>query len=114
MGLFGATILFLQLRFLQLESIYRATPSVQNACIFASSQHQRPIAIIIPSEPALKSLAQALNVPDSDALHNKDVRARILKELQATGRKAGLSSMEIVSGVVAVDEEWTPANVSSS
>jgi long-chain acyl-CoA synthetase len=62
----------------------------------------------------LKSLAQALNLSDGDALHNKDVRARILKELQATGSKAGLSSMEIVSGVVAVDEEWTPANVSSS
>ena len=55
-----------------------------------------------------------LHLPDGDAVRNKAVMRRILKELQATGRAAGLTPMEIISGVVVVDDEWTPANVSFS
>ena len=33
-----------------------------------------------------------------------------MKQLQVVGKKAGLSSMEIVVGVIVGDEEWTPQN----
>jgi hypothetical protein len=34
--------------------------------------------------------------------------------VQDAGKKAGLSGIEIISGIVLVDEEWTPQNVSTS
>ncbi|RQM04807.1 hypothetical protein DH86_00004039 [Scytalidium sp. 3C] len=38
------------------------------------------------------------------------VSTRVLKDMQAIGRKSGLVSFEIVQGVVLADEEWTPQN----
>jgi hypothetical protein len=50
-----------------------------------------------------------------DALiHDEKVKGLLLKELQGTGRKAGLAGFEIIEGVVLTDSEWTPQNVSSS
>ena len=41
------------------------------------------------------------------------MQAAILKEMQAVGKRSGLASMEIISGVILADEEWTPQNVST-
>jgi long-chain acyl-CoA synthetase len=35
----------------------------------------------------------------------------VLKQLQTTGRGAGLKGIEIIEGVVISNEEWTPQNV---
>ena len=42
--------------------------------------------------------------------HDPKIQQEILKQLQVVGKKAGLSSMEILVGVVVSDEEWTPQN----
>lgn len=44
-------------------------------------------------------------------VHDRKLNAVVLKELQAAGRRGGLSGIEIVEGVVMADEEWTPQNV---
>jgi long-chain acyl-CoA synthetase len=44
--------------------------------------------------------------------YDPKVRSLILKDLQSTGKRSGLAGMEIVSGVVITDEEWTPPSVS--
>jgi hypothetical protein len=45
-------------------------------------------------------------------IHDEKVKSLLLKELQATGRKAGLAGFEIIEGLVLTDLEWTPQNVS--
>jgi long-chain acyl-CoA synthetase len=101
----------------KLESIYRAATVVANICIYASEQKTKPIAIIVPAEPALKKLASQIGVEGhglEDLVHNKKLQNAVLKELQQAGRVGGLSGIEIIDGVVMADEEWTPADVSIS
>lgn len=100
----------------KLESIYRSASVVANICVYADDSKSKPIAIIVPAEPALKKLAEANGVEGSvleELVHNKKLQGVVLKELQAAGRSGGLAGIEIIEGVVLSDEEWTPQNVSS-
>lgn len=95
--------------------MYRSATVVANICVYASIDETNPIAIIVPAEPALKKLADSIGVQGhgiGDLVHDPRVQSAILKEMQAVGKRAGLSSMEIISGVILADEEWTPQNVS--
>lgn len=98
----------------KLESIYRSATVVANICVFADDSKAKPIAIIVPAEPALKKLAQANGIEGStieELVHNKKLNGAVLKEMQNAGRSGGLAGIEIIEGVVLSDEEWTPQNV---
>jgi long-chain acyl-CoA synthetase len=65
----------------------------------------------------LKKLADTIGVQGhgiGDLVYNERIQQEVLKQLQAVGRKAGLAGIEIITGVVLADEEWTPQNVSLS
>ena len=97
--------------------MYRSAAVVANICIYASIDETNPIAIIVPVEPALKKLADSIGVEGhgiGDLVHDPRIPGAVLKEMQAVGKKSGLASMEIISGVVLADDEWTPQNVSFS
>lgn len=99
----------------KLESVYRSATVVANICVYADPEHTKPVAIIVPAEPALKALAQRIGVEGNgieDLVHNKQIQEAVTKELQAAGRAGGLSGIEIIEGVILADEEWTPQNVS--
>lgn len=95
----------------KLEAVYRGTQCVQNIMIHADPQKSRPIAIIMPNEKLLAEEAKKLGVDEHNMYHDKKVRANVLKDLQMTGRRGGLTGIEIVSSVVITDEEWTPPSV---
>jgi long-chain acyl-CoA synthetase len=100
----------------KLESIYRAATVVANICVYADTQRTKPVAIIVPAEPALKKLAERIGVEGTgieDLVHNPKVQDAVLKELQQAGRQGGLSGIEIIEGAVLAEEEWTPQNVSN-
>ncbi|KUI68311.1 Long-chain-fatty-acid--CoA ligase 1 [Cytospora mali] len=97
----------------KLESVYRSASVVANICVYADDSKSKPIAIIVPAEPALKKLAEANGIEGSvleELVHNKKLHGAVLKELQAAGRSGGLAGIEIIEGVVLSDEEWTPQN----
>lgn len=99
----------------KLESVYRSATVVANICVYADQQRTKPVAIIVPAEPALKKLAERIGVEGTgveDLVHNKQIQDAVLKEMQQAGRSGGLSGIEIIEGVVLSDEEWTPQNVS--
>ena len=98
----------------QLESIYRSAKVVANICVYAASDKSKPIAIIVPAEPALKQLASDNGIEGNgleDLVHSKKLNGIVLKELQDAGRRGGLAGIEIIDGVVLADEEWTTVNV---
>lgn len=100
----------------KLESIYRSTPVVGNICVYAAQDQQKPIAIVVPAEPALKNLAKENGIDGNgleDLCHNDKVNSAVLKEMQSAGKKGGLAPFEMLAGVVLSDEEWTPQNVST-
>lgn len=87
-----------------------------NICVYAASDKNKPIAIIVPAEPALKKLAKQNGIEGDtveELVHNKKLNQIVLKELQAAGRQGGLTGIEIIDGVVMADEEWNAANVRS-
>lgn len=87
---------------------------VANICVYAATDKAKPVAIIVPAEPALKQVAEKNGIEGNgleDLVHNKKLNGIILKDLQATGRQGGLGGIEIIDGVVLADEEWNAANV---
>ena len=96
----------------KLESIYRAAPVIFSICVFASNDQSRPVAVIVPAEPALEALAKANGIPIpenlADLRDDPKVNALALKEIIAAGKKGGLAGIEILVGLVIVHEEWTP------
>jgi len=97
----------------KLESVYCSAALVGNICVYADEQKTKPVAIIVPLEPALKKLANSIGVDGHSVeqlVHNKQVQGAVHKELLRVGRAAGLVGVELLDGVVLADEEWTPAN----
>ena len=47
-----------------------------------------------------------------ELVHDDKVNSAVLKQVQDAGKKAGLAGIEIISGIVLAEEEWTPQNVS--
>ena len=88
-----------------------------NICVYASGDKGKPIAIIVPAEPALKKLAEENSIEGhgiEDLVHSKKLNGIVLKEMQVAGRGGGLTGPEIIDGVVMSDEEWNSANVSTA
>jgi long-chain acyl-CoA synthetase len=92
----------------KLETVYRGSQCVANVLVYADSEISRPLAVIMANEKILADKAKEIGVAESDMYTDKKVNDLVLKELQATGRQAGLVSMEIVGAVVISDIEWTP------
>ena len=100
----------------QLESVYRSATVVANICVHAASDRNKPIAIIVPAEPALMKLAKDNGIEGNgleDLVHDKKLNGIVLKEMQQAGKDGGLAGIEIIDGVVMADEEWTAANAST-
>jgi len=98
----------------KLESLYRTCNVVANICVYAAADKDKPVAIIVPAEPALKLLAKANGIKGDGLemlIHNKKLNELVLAEMRKAGRAGGLVGIEIIDGVVMVDEEWNPANV---
>lgn len=84
--------------------------------MYAAADKTKPVAIIVPAEPALKKLAEENSIEGNgieDLIHSRKLNSIVLKEMQAAGRGGGLTGAEIVEGVVMSDEEWNSANVST-
>jgi long-chain acyl-CoA synthetase len=98
----------------KLETVYRGSQMVANIMVHGSSDHPKPIAIIMPNEKVLAETAAGLGVDEHNMHHDNKVKAAVLKDLAAVGRKGGLGGIELVAGVVICDDEWTPASVSAT
>jgi long-chain acyl-CoA synthetase len=98
----------------KLESVYRSN---SNVCCYADQNRAKPIAIIFPHEQALKQLAFELKLLKStseevhaDMLRNRKLTNAVLKSLLSTAKSHGLNGIELIQGLVFVEEEWTPQN----
>jgi long-chain acyl-CoA synthetase len=97
----------------KLESIYRSIAIVSNVCVFVAEGRNKPIAIVVPNEPALGDLAVNYGIHGltlEELCHNTTLNRLVVDEMQACGRKGGLGGIELIEGVVLSKEEWTPEN----
>jgi len=96
----------------KLEATYRGSQYVNNVMVYGDGTQPRAIAVIAPNEKPFHELADSLGVDHAQAPTDSKVKDAVFKDLIATGKKAGLTSLELVGGVVICAEEWTPTNVS--
>jgi len=99
----------------KLESVYRSNNIVSNILIFAADDKAKPIAIVIPTPDKYLELAEKNGVKGiafEKLIGDRRLNGWFLKELQNTGRKAGLANFEIIEGVVVTDSVWSSENVS--
>ncbi|KAK9639602.1 long-chain fatty acid-CoA ligase [Aspergillus fumigatus] len=97
----------------KLESVYRSSPVVGNICVYAAEDQDKPVAIIVPVEVALKKIASENGIEGDSVeslVHNEKLKSIVLKQLQSAGKAGGLKGIEVINGVVLSDEEWTPQN----
>ena len=96
----------------KVEAVYRGAPSVVNIMVHADPNANRPIGVVMANEKVLADKAKELGVDEHSMYTNAKISDFVLKDLQTTAKRAGLAGIEVVSGVVVTDEEWTPASVS--
>ncbi|KAG7118295.1 Acyl-CoA synthetase FUM16 like protein [Verticillium longisporum] len=94
----------------KLESVYRGSQFVANIMIDTDPDSSRPIAVIAPNEKTLTELAQKLGVDEAHQHSDRKVKDTVLKDLVTVGKNGGLGGIEIISAVVLVEDEWTPAS----
>ncbi|KAK0519237.1 long-chain fatty acid-CoA ligase [Tilletia horrida] len=98
----------------RLESTYKSSNLVANICVYASQDAKQPMAIIFPREDNLRSelkdgsIVSAAEAKDADLeelCKNDKIRALILKNVNAVGKKAGFKSLEQLQTVLLTPEE---------
>ncbi|KZP33123.1 acetyl-CoA synthetase-like protein [Athelia psychrophila] len=96
-----------------LESTYKSCNLVANICVYASTDANKPIAIIIPHEQNLRTKLPAGVDPADDLpalCREKKIQELVLKECNVIGKKNGFKSMETLQAVVLTPDQWTPQN----
>ncbi|KAI9034267.1 hypothetical protein DFJ74DRAFT_614379 [Hyaloraphidium curvatum] len=100
----------------RLESLYTQDPVVQTLVLYADPEQDSAVALLLPREPVLREICAAAGIPAGSSVSFealcKDPKATalILKQLLATGKKAGMKKAELISGVTLIPDEWTPQN----
>lgn len=95
----------------RLEALYRSNKYVSNICVFADSEHAKPVAVVVPLEQGFKTLAKELGIEYTDTMmHDKKVVQAVIKSLQDTAIENKLRPVEWIAGITISDEEWTPQN----
>lgn len=95
----------------RLESIYRSNPCILNILVYADSTRVKPIAIIVPNQAHVESLAKSLNLElHEDLAHDPAVKAAIQKNIIETGKASGLKGIDLILGIIVSQIEWSPQN----
>ena len=102
----------------KIESIYRSNPYILNICCYADENKTKPIGIILPNELKLKEMIFKLGLNNKNKLindiepsnyyQNKLLINELHKELIKTGKYGGLKGIELICGIIIVDNDWTP------
>ncbi|EGG11621.1 uncharacterized protein MELLADRAFT_102462 [Melampsora larici-populina 98AG31] len=98
----------------KLESIYKSCSLVNNLCVHADSNANRPMAIVLPHEKNLDVLCKEIGLGGGKEFgllcSDEKVKEVILKELNEMGKKAGFKPLEMIQCVILSADEWTPEN----
>src|SRR6202035_3265378 len=91
---------------------------VRNILVYADQQKSKPVALVLPAEPALKTFARQKGITKKDddlaievLVYDRKLEAAVHQELLIAAKRGGLKSIELIAGIAMVASEWTPQNV---
>lgn len=99
----------------KLESIYKSCLYVNNLCVYADSLLPRPVALVVPAEPAVRELAKEQCFENGDwekICGDATIKAAILRSLLDQGKQADLKPAEMLFDIHLCPDEWTVESVS--
>ena len=80
-------------------------------CCYGDGEMDRPVALMQLNRPVVEAWAAKNGGGDWDAVKGSpELMAAVVKDLNSQGKKAGLSNLEKLVGVVFLFEPWTPEN----
>ncbi|ANZ75849.1 BA75_02360T0 [Komagataella pastoris] len=101
----------------KIESVYRSNSYIHNVCCYADQNKSKPVAIAVPNETTLRKLAVQLKLANAvdevdlaKVVHDSKLVSKVHQSLLETAKQQGLTGIELIQGVVILDEEWTPQN----
>ncbi|KAJ3232747.1 long-chain fatty acid-CoA ligase [Chytriomyces hyalinus] len=103
----------------KMESNYKVSKCVQSLCVYANPEKSFAVGIVQPVEKAILQLAQELalypgidvnKVDYQELCGRKEIRAAVLKDLQAIAKSVSFKQAEILGQIFLAHEEWTPQN----
>ena len=82
---------------------------MSNICVHAIPDATQPIAIVCPHEGHLRAALPDVDPRTSlgDLCADPKVKALVLKECNAAGKRSGFKSIEFLQSVVLTADEWT-------
>mmetsp|Transcript_7721 Transcript_7721/g.21906 ORF Transcript_7721/g.21906 Transcript_7721/m.21906 type:complete len:711 (+) Transcript_7721:62-2194(+) len=93
-----------------LESVYKASPGVDNICVVAESNHNEVIALIHPEPAYMKDLAKEKGCDVHQLYDDMGVVKIFLQTLAKSAKEQKLKGFEFIKNVRLCEEEWTPEN----
>lgn len=96
-----------------LESSYCHSPLIDNVCIYASSLHGRPVALVVPNQKHLETVASKLGVSNADMktmCADPKLEKAVLQEMEQTAATSKMQKWEIPAAVKLYADPWTPDN----
>jgi len=93
------------------ESLLKIHPAVENMCLYGDSSKTHTVALVIPAQAYLDTLATKLgksSMDREDLCRDVDVLSDILGVLARHGAMQKLQKFEIPKAIFLVSEPWTP------
>ncbi|VDM41763.1 unnamed protein product [Toxocara canis] len=99
----------------KIETIYAHSKFVRNVFVYGESLKSSLIAIVVPEEQVLKSVAKDLKLGLNDASFeelcaNKELKKIVFEDIIEAGKKGGLNSLELVKDIYLSAEPFTIDN----
>jgi len=80
------------------------------SCAYGDHDLDRPVALVQASEEAIMKKAEELEIKGDyeTVVKDKQINKAVLESLNACGKEAGLSSLELLAGVALLTKPWSP------
>ena len=96
----------------KVESVLKLNSLVDNLCVFAKPSESFTVAVVVPDQCTLSSLAKKLNLREDasfeDICKDAKVLKEVLKEITMQGLSMGLQKFEIPKQIYITPDIWTP------
>jgi len=94
----------------KIENVYSRSPLVSQVFVDGNSFQRFLVAIVVPDLAHFKQLVQRNGDDLAVLCADKEIRARVLTELNKVGKKLGLNSLEQVKAIYISSEPFTIDN----
>jgi len=95
----------------RIESVLKASPFVENICVYADSSQEYTVAMVVPSRIHVEKYAEEMGLEYSnydDLCRDPLIHEAVLNDIQEQGKLLNLHKYDIPQCVTLCPEPWVP------